>query len=66
MTYRFDDPAEERDHVMPWSRIAIALLFSALVLVILSPVVGALWLFSSPKDGSEQVPPPPPTGWAPA
>jgi multidrug efflux pump subunit AcrB len=64
MTYRFEDPAEEADHVMPWSRIGIALLFSALVLLILSPIMAVLWLFSAPKSAEEL--PTPPTGEAPA
>jgi hypothetical protein len=63
MTYRFEDPAEERDHLMPWGQIATALLFSALVLVVLAPVLAVLWLFSAPKSADE---PPPPNGTATA
>jgi hypothetical protein len=53
--YELDDPLDEADHVMPLRHILTAMLFGGVVFVLLSPVVAGLWLFSSPKDGGEDV-----------
>lgn len=53
MMYGYEDPVEEQDHVMPWRDIVEALLYAAVAVAILTPVVAVLWLVGEPKTGDE-------------